>query len=74
MVGSMMQTPNKLMPQKMGKAAPNTGLLYRGNGPKNENIRVYLRMRPFNQKECDRSEHMNNQQWTYLNDRTAISL
>ena len=60
MVNGAMSTPSKLMPQRMGKAAPNTGLLYRGQGPKNENIRVYLRMRPFNQKESDRSEHLNN--------------
>ena len=61
MVNGSMNTPSKLVPQRMGsRAAPNTGLLYRGAGPKNENIRVYLRMRPFNQKESDRSEHMNN--------------
>lgn len=42
-------------------------------GTQNENIRVFLRMRPFNQHEMGDQESAC-QQWVLLANRTAISL
>ena len=48
---SMMLNPQSMVSGKM-RAAPQTHLLSRA-GPKNENIRVYLRMRPVNNAEIN---------------------
>lgn len=44
-----------------------------GSGPSNENIRVFLRMRPFNQSELEQGESQNcARKWILSNQNTTI--
>ena len=51
------------------------GLGAKSVGPSNENIRVFLRMRPFNKSETDSGESQNAaRKWILQNQKTSIQL
>lgn len=58
-------------------ARVGTGAGLAGRGAKNENIRVYLRMRPYNERELEeqQAEAATPQaKWVITNEGTAITL